>query len=521
MRKAARLYSIPYTTLHDRLKGVQSKREIRAAGHNLTEAEEEVLIQRILDLDQQGFPLRMSVVRETANMLRASRPTPPQEPVGKNWVTRLINRTPTLRSAYTRSLDYKRSQCEDPELLRGWFRLVRNMVAKHGILEEDIYNFDETGFAMGLIATSKVVTGAERRGRPKLVQPGNREWVTVIDAINGKGWSVPPFVILKGKVHLRSWYEIEGLPRNWRLAVSDNGWTNDLLAVDWLQHFHEHTIGRTRGAKRLLIMDGHGSHHTAQFEEFCKEHGIITLCMPPHSSHILQPLDVACFGPLKTAYGSLVESQMRLGFNHISKEDFLDLYHTAHDQAITQKNIQSGFRATGLLPFDPEVVLSIISPIICTPSPQSSSHSIWTSKTPHTVPELQKQAQHFKQRAYGNNLPSSPTENTFRQLIKGCEMAIHNGALLAAENKALREANKRRERKKKARRATIAVGGSLTIGDGQNTILDGLVQAQLDLEVRSAPLGARSSEPLARKPRKCSMCESLEHTARTCPKRQK
>ena len=65
--------------------------------------------------------------------------------------------------------------CEDPVQIQGWFRLVQNIVAKYGILQEDIYNFDETGFSMGVISTSKVVTRSERKGRAKTKQLGNRE----------------------------------------------------------------------------------------------------------------------------------------------------------------------------------------------------------------------------------------------------------------------------------------------------------------------------------------------------------
>ena len=52
----------------------------------------------------------------------------------------------------------------------------------------------------------------------------------------------------------------------------------------------------------LLIIDGHESHKSLAFQDLCEENKIITLCMPPHSSHILQPLDVGCFAPLKRAY---------------------------------------------------------------------------------------------------------------------------------------------------------------------------------------------------------------------------
>jgi hypothetical protein len=53
---------------------------------------------------------------------------------------------------------------------------------------------------------------------------------------------------------------------------------------------------------RLLILDGHESHLNQDFKDYCKENDILTLCMPPHSSHILQSLHVACFSPLKRKY---------------------------------------------------------------------------------------------------------------------------------------------------------------------------------------------------------------------------
>ena len=98
--------------------------------------------------------------------------------------------------------------------------------------------------------------------------------------------------------------------------------------------------------------------------------------MPAHTSHILQPLDVSCFGPLKKAYGSQIENKMRLGINHITKEEFLPAFLIAHRQVMTVGNITSGFKATGLVPFDPERVLKKLSPIIkATPLLRSSQIS--------------------------------------------------------------------------------------------------------------------------------------------------
>jgi hypothetical protein len=88
------------------------------------------------------------------------------------------------------------------------------MKAKYGILDDDTYNFDETGFMMGMISTGAVVTASERRGRPKSVQQGNRKWTTVIQGINAMGWSIPPFIIFQGKHHLSAWYKEGSTPHD-------------------------------------------------------------------------------------------------------------------------------------------------------------------------------------------------------------------------------------------------------------------------------------------------------------------
>jgi hypothetical protein len=98
---------------------------------------------------------------------------------------------------------------------------VANVKAKYGILNEDTYNFNKTGFQIGVGGSIKVVTASEIRINPISRQPGDREWITLIAAVNAVGWLVPPFFIFKGKNHNQSWYHNH--PKQWRIAVSDNG----------------------------------------------------------------------------------------------------------------------------------------------------------------------------------------------------------------------------------------------------------------------------------------------------------
>ena len=147
------------------------------------------------------------------------------EPVGKNWAERFVTRSDELKMAFNRAKDRQRILQEDPEVINAQFELVKDTKAKYSIHDHDTHNFDETGFQMGVIRSIKVVTSSERRTRPQLVQPGDREQVIVIQSICAARYAIPPFIIYKGRVHISVWYKEADIPRNWKLSVSKNGWT--------------------------------------------------------------------------------------------------------------------------------------------------------------------------------------------------------------------------------------------------------------------------------------------------------
>ena len=123
----------------------------------MTELEEEVILQNILDMDSRGFAPRLAGVEDMANYILESRGG---KRVGKLWAHRFVQRQSALKTRFNRVYDFQRALCEDPELIGGWFRLVQNMRAKYGIQDCDFYNFDETGFMIGVICPVIVVTRA-------------------------------------------------------------------------------------------------------------------------------------------------------------------------------------------------------------------------------------------------------------------------------------------------------------------------------------------------------------------------
>ena len=514
-RAAAKTYDVPRTTLQHRIAKIQPKLNSIAQNRLLTSTEEDSLIQWILSMEKRGMPPRIATVREMANLLVAQHKKPAK--VGQLWVRNFVSRHDILKSKYNCKYDYQRAKCEDPELIRNWFQRVYATIAEYGILEDDIYNFDETGFQMGVISTAKVVTASEKAGRPTTIQPGNREWVTVIESICSRGSSIPPLVIFDAAMHQASWYADGILPPNWSIAVSENGWTNNQIGLHWLKTvFDRYTKDRTIGRYRLLILDGHNSHATPEFDQYCIDQSIIVLCMPPHSSHLLQPLDVGCFSVLKQSYGRYIERLINRGVNHIDKLEFLPLYQQARSEALHEKNIRNSFAATGLVPYEPDRVLSTLHTQIYTPSLQLSPQTqlAQIAETPYNITQLQHQTELIKQYLKRRTqCPPSPTERALNQIVKGCELAMHGAVLLANENEKLRVENQRQKRKRVQKRSLIAKGGILSSAEAQNLIEKGEDSQMQVVEDRQS--GAQQ-----RAPRKCSLCSSLEHTARTCPERQ-
>jgi hypothetical protein len=514
VRRAAAIYDVPRTTLQYRYLGRPSRRDTTPNSRKMKKTEEEALLQYLLELDARGRPARLANVEDMANLLLAERDG---GRVGMRWARNFISRQPLLRTRFNRPYDYQRALCEDPDAIRAWFRLVENMRAKYGVVDQDLYNFDETGFAMGMIHASVVVTRAERRAKAKTVQPGNREWATVIQGVCADGWCMPPFILLKGAVHLASWYSETDLPADWVIRTTPNGWTDNETGLEWIRHFDKHTAARRVGAWRMVVLDGHESHYSAEFERFCKDKNIIPLYMPPHSSHLLQPLDVGLFAPLKRAYGRQIEDLVKAGVNHVSKPEFLVAIKAAIPLAITSKNVLGGFRGAGLVPLDAQVVIDKLDVKLRTPSPTGPplpANDSWTSQTPHTTTEATSQTELIKSRIISHQ-GSSPTSilGAIDQLAKGTQAVMHQVALLRDRASNIEKANAALSKRKRAKNSRLQHGGSLSIQDAQ--VLISQKGANVEQDDGDGEEGGQRKRA-KRGPRHCGICGERGHDARNC-----
>lgn len=215
--------------------------------------------------------------------------------------------------------------------------------------------------------------------------------------------------------------------------------------------FEPQTRKTLKGKYRLLIFDGHASHISTKVIQFCISNDIILLCLPAHTTHILQPLDVGFFQPLQSAYGKHLAEWTKyaggLGYS-MDKTDFIRLIQMARKNAATEKNITHAWQKSGLFPVQPTIVFDKLGLQI----PQSKSppevevaasngDSISIPFTPKNVKHVNLLVQQIQA---GNHDPALP-----EKLGKACNSALATSILLRITNDDLRKVEQRKKDKAK------------------------------------------------------------------------
>ncbi|KAK8007059.1 hypothetical protein PG989_001049 [Apiospora arundinis] len=118
---------------------------------------------------------------------------------------------------------------------------------------------DETGILEGRGSNGFVLGSSETRLIRKK-QPGSRAWTSLLEFISATGNALPPLVRYKGKTVQQQWFPLDPTPyKAWKFTATENGWTSDPSAVEWLQKvFIPSTQPTDPKEARLLVLDGHG-----------------------------------------------------------------------------------------------------------------------------------------------------------------------------------------------------------------------------------------------------------------------
>jgi hypothetical protein len=215
--------------------------------------------------------------------------------------------------------------------------------------------------------------------------------------------------------------------------------------------FDPQTRELAKGKPRVLICDGFGTHETLETLEFCFANNIILCRLPSHSSHKLQPCDLAAFAPLKTAYRDEVERLNRGGVNNIGKQHFTYLYKPARDRALTRRNILAGWSAAGLFPYNldrvlrgmpkPPAEVSCPNVEVAEPAPHDEAVPL-TPVTPVTADALASLHDRIKQES---NLSDEASKQRLQRcvdkLVSAAKISFAKQSLLQDHNRLLFKIN--------------------------------------------------------------------------------
>ena len=281
------------------------------------------------------------------------------------WVYRFMKRWPQISSRMPEHLGHQRTYVTE-ENIRNWFNEFENflreeheIVAREFLCEENshrVFNLDESGFPLaGTNGKLKVIT---ERGTKNVyrVAPDTREQVTVLGCASADGTLQKPFVVFPG---VRPNFNFDGVdPDDFDIGRSPNGWMDTDCFFGWLANLFYKAVEDKIQFPILVFMDGHTSHINVAISDFARDKNIILYMFPPHASHLLQPLDVAVYGPLKKYWNDALNAfGKEFRGLHMTRQHFFKVFDKAWKRAVASPtNIKSGFRKTGLVPFNPNAV---------------------------------------------------------------------------------------------------------------------------------------------------------------------
>jgi hypothetical protein len=371
--KAVIAFQIPSSTLRDRRKKSKSRAESHVSQQLLTPIEESTFENWIYRAAKLGTLITLQLVKTLASEIQSERGSNYDEnefsPISDRWVDRFRTRHPRIKTCFSRTIDTARSTALDFSTIKSYFDNLGELLHEHKYPPSAIYNVNETGFSIGSSRKSVVLLDQLNQCREKK-QPGRQEWITSLECVSASGATLPPCLIFKGQ-NLNSGWIPDETPAGWKFITSKKGWTSDLIGFEWLKTHFQPFVSRTSNSRHLLIIDGYSSHVTARFIAYCITSKIDLFLLPPHSSHKTQPLNLSIFGPLKTALNLEVDRIFRHSTMRLPRVEWTSAYIKARARCFRPSSIESGFRKAGIYPFDPEILLSTLTPPPRTPSPGS------------------------------------------------------------------------------------------------------------------------------------------------------
>ena len=384
IRKAACVYGVPKSTLGDRISGKVLPGTKSGPPSYLTEKEEQELVTFLTRSSAIGYGRTRKEVIAIVERLLCSHGI--HKYVTNGWWESFSKRHPELVLRTASTLSISRAKASDWEIVNNYFDILEDTLEQNDLLSHpcQIFNIDESGMPYD----PKPLKTIHKRGikNPSHISSGSKGQVTIVGCVSAGGQCLPPMIIWDRKT-LSPDLTIGEIPGT-VYGLSSKGWIDQELFHLWFtQHFIKYA---PTSRPLLLLMDGHSSHYCPETIRYALKEKVILFTFPPNTTHLTQPLDKGVFGPLKLAWRDVCHKFIVKNPGVVvNRYNFSVLFSEAWVQAMTPRNILSGFRTTGIFPFnrdsiklptDPALSLSIETGISYIPLYTPVKRRISTSK---------------------------------------------------------------------------------------------------------------------------------------------
>ena len=302
VRRVALNYGIPKSTLHDRISGKVTPGAKSGLPAYLSAEEEDELVSFLNGCSSIGYA--RSKKQTIALVQRVIESKGLNVKVNDGWWKSFMKRHGSLTLRAAEPLSYARAVCSQPEILNHYYDLLQQTLIEHDLTDKpnQIFNLDESGMPLDP-CPPKVITQKGIKHSVSITT-GDKAQITTLACCSAAGYVIPPLVVFDRK-KLKSEMTIGEVPGT-MYGLSSNGWMDTELFELWFKH---HFLMHAPSCRPiLLMMDGHSTHFQPSVVRMAAKEEVILFCLPPHSTHLTQPLNKGCFGPLKSAWKEVCHS---------------------------------------------------------------------------------------------------------------------------------------------------------------------------------------------------------------------
>ena len=354
--KASKTFGIPYQTLRDKIFG-RTALKIQHCGYEsvLCEQIENKLVEWLLTCTRMGFAMSVVQLLDTMQKYLNSNNIKTQftnNRPAKGWFYAFLRRHKQLSQKRGEYLNRARGGVTE-KAIRDWFAEIPKLLGENAQYLNDsmrVFNMDEGGFQLS--PKTNLLIGERGKNTYEESARSNKKSITTLFAVNARGTFAPSLTIFKHACLPNR--IINAAPSGWGIGKSENGWMTAECFFEYLTNvFHPFLIKEEIPLPVIIFLDGHASHFSIELSEFCSKNGIILVALFQNATHILQPLDVAVFGPMK-AKRKLFCRQWRIDHEgqELNNENVPEALNSFIIDPSMASNIKSGFKNTGIFPFD-------------------------------------------------------------------------------------------------------------------------------------------------------------------------